>query len=95
MIGIARGFIASGISRTILTCRSPFSRLAPMFDDVCGIVSRPAQCPRDLRDDGDAVGARMARQGCAEKPALRIAHPSLGQDQEARSSSAGTRRVSV
>jgi hypothetical protein len=28
-IGIARGFIASGISRTRSTCRSPFSRLAP------------------------------------------------------------------
>jgi len=30
VIGIARGFIASGISRTRLTCRSPFSRLAPL-----------------------------------------------------------------
>jgi hypothetical protein len=29
-IGIARGFIASGISRTRSTCRSPFSRLAPL-----------------------------------------------------------------
>ena len=28
-IGIARGFMASGISRTRSTCRSPFSRLAP------------------------------------------------------------------
>ena len=28
MIGIARGFIASGISRTRSTLRSPFSRLA-------------------------------------------------------------------
>ena len=30
VIGIARGFIASGISRTRSTCRSPFSRLAPL-----------------------------------------------------------------
>ena len=30
MIGIARGFIASGISRARSTCRSPFSRLAPL-----------------------------------------------------------------
>ena len=30
VIGIARGFIASGISRTRLTCRSPFSKLAPL-----------------------------------------------------------------
>src|SRR5258707_11848975 len=29
-IGIDRGFIASGISRTRSTCRSPFSRLAPL-----------------------------------------------------------------
>ena len=29
-IGIARGFIASGISRKRSTCRSPFSRLAPL-----------------------------------------------------------------
>jgi Respiratory-chain NADH dehydrogenase, 49 Kd subunit len=29
-IGIARGFIASGISRSRSTCRSPFSRLAPL-----------------------------------------------------------------
>ena len=29
-IGIARGFMASGISRTRSTCRSPFSRLAPL-----------------------------------------------------------------
>jgi hypothetical protein len=29
-IGIARGFIASGISRTRSTCRSPFSSLAPL-----------------------------------------------------------------
>ena len=29
-IGIERGFIASGISRTRSTCRSPFSRLAPL-----------------------------------------------------------------
>jgi hypothetical protein len=29
-IGTARGFIASGISRTRSTCRSPFSRLAPL-----------------------------------------------------------------
>jgi len=29
-IGIARGFIASGISRTRSMCRSPFSRLAPL-----------------------------------------------------------------
>ena len=29
-IGIARGFIASGISRTRSTCRSPFSKLAPL-----------------------------------------------------------------
>ena len=29
-IGIARGFIDSGISRTRSTCRSPFSRLAPL-----------------------------------------------------------------
>ena len=29
-IGIARGFIASGISRARSTCRSPFSRLAPL-----------------------------------------------------------------
>ena len=29
-IGIARGFIASGISRTKSMCRSPFSRLAPL-----------------------------------------------------------------
>ena len=30
VIGIARGFIASGISRTRSTCRSPFSKLAPL-----------------------------------------------------------------
>ena len=30
VFGIARGFIASGISRTRSTCRSPFSRLAPL-----------------------------------------------------------------
>jgi hypothetical protein len=30
VIGIARGFIASGISRTRSMCRSPFSRLAPL-----------------------------------------------------------------
>jgi hypothetical protein len=30
VIGIARGFIASGISRTRSTCRSPFSRLTPL-----------------------------------------------------------------
>ena len=30
VIGIARGFIASGISRTRSTCRSPFSRFAPL-----------------------------------------------------------------
>src|SRR5580704_9395416 len=30
VIGIDRGFIASGISRTRSTCRSPFSRLAPL-----------------------------------------------------------------
>ena len=29
-IGIDRDFIASGISRTRSTCRSPFSRLAPL-----------------------------------------------------------------
>jgi hypothetical protein len=29
-IGINRGFMASGISRTRSTCRSPFSRLAPL-----------------------------------------------------------------
>jgi len=29
-IGIARGFIASGISRTRSMCKSPFSRLAPL-----------------------------------------------------------------
>jgi hypothetical protein len=29
-IGIDRGFIASGISRTRSTCRSPFFRLAPL-----------------------------------------------------------------
>jgi hypothetical protein len=29
-IGIIRGFMASGISRTRSTCRSPFSRLAPL-----------------------------------------------------------------
>jgi hypothetical protein len=29
-IGIARGFIASGISRTRSTCKSPFSSLAPL-----------------------------------------------------------------
>ena len=29
-IGIARGFIDSGISRTRSTCRSPFSRFAPL-----------------------------------------------------------------
>jgi hypothetical protein len=29
-IGIDRGFIASGMSRTRSTCRSPFSRLAPL-----------------------------------------------------------------
>jgi hypothetical protein len=29
-IGIDRGFIASGISRTRSTCSSPFSRLAPL-----------------------------------------------------------------
>src|SRR5947209_7791282 len=29
VIGIARGFIASGISRTRSTCKSPFSRRAP------------------------------------------------------------------
>ena len=30
VIGIARGFIASGISRTRSTCSNPFSRLAPL-----------------------------------------------------------------
>jgi hypothetical protein len=30
VIGTARGFIASGISRTRSTCRSPFSSLAPL-----------------------------------------------------------------
>ena len=30
VIGIVRGFIASGISRTRSTWRSPFSRLAPL-----------------------------------------------------------------
>ncbi len=29
-IGIDRGFMASGTSRTSSTCRSPFSRLAPL-----------------------------------------------------------------
>src|SRR5712671_4621712 len=29
-IGIARGFMASGISRTRSTCRSPFAKLAPL-----------------------------------------------------------------
>jgi hypothetical protein len=29
-VGIARGFIASGISRTRLMCRSPFSSVAPV-----------------------------------------------------------------
>jgi hypothetical protein len=31
VIGIARGFIASGTTRKRSTCRSPFSRLAPFI----------------------------------------------------------------
>ena len=34
VIGIAQGFIASRISRTKSTCRSPFSRLAALDLDI-------------------------------------------------------------
>jgi hypothetical protein len=49
-IGIARGFIASGISRTRSMCRRPFSRLAPFDLYIVGELEVTFEVPR-----GDAL----------------------------------------
>ena len=56
-IGIARGFIASGISCTRSTCRSPFSSLAPLTSTAWRVGSCAQKCARQC-PDGQAEKSR-------------------------------------